>query len=74
MEVSATVQPDMAAEAADRLNEEFHRLLREAAEQREQRSLIQSTQDAEAARRESADLLSLARSVGPGRVGAHAES
>jgi uncharacterized membrane protein len=74
MEASATAQSDEVAEAADRLNEEFHRLLREAAEQREQRALIQSTQDAAAARRESADLLSLARGVDPGRAGAHAES
>ena len=45
----------------ERLNEEFHALLRDAAEKSEGRALIQSTEDAAAARQESADLLALAR-------------
>jgi hypothetical protein len=47
--------------ADEHLNEQFHTLLREAAEKREGRALIESTEDAAAARRESADLLALAR-------------
>jgi hypothetical protein len=45
----------------ERLNEEFHTLLRDAAEKREGRALVQSTEDAAAAKQESADLLALAR-------------
>jgi len=45
----------------ERLNEEFHTLLRDAAQKREGRALIQSTEDAAAAKQESADLLALAR-------------
>jgi hypothetical protein len=45
----------------ERLNEEFHTLLRDAAEKREGRAIIQSTEDAAAAKQESADLLALAR-------------
>jgi hypothetical protein len=43
------------------LNEQFNTLLREAADKREERSLVQSTGDAAAAKQESADLLALAR-------------
>ena len=50
----------------ERLNEEFHTLLRDAAEKREGRALIQSTEDAVAAKQESADLLALARGVARG--------
>ena len=46
----------------DLINEQFHALLREAAERREERALVKSTQDAAAAKQESADLLALARS------------
>jgi hypothetical protein len=45
----------------ERLNEQFNTLLREAADKREERSLVQATGDAAAAKRESADLLALAR-------------
>jgi hypothetical protein len=51
----------------DRLNEEFHSLLREAAEKREGRARTQSTADAIAAEKESADLIGLARSQGTRR-------
>jgi hypothetical protein len=51
----------------DRLNEQFHSLLREAAEKREGRARIQSTADAIAAEQESADLIGLARSQGTRR-------
>jgi hypothetical protein len=47
--------------ASELFNEEFHTLLREAAEKREGRALIHSTEDTTAARQESADLLALAR-------------
>ena len=43
------------------LNEQFNTLLREAADKREERSFVQSTGDAAAAKQESADLLALAR-------------
>jgi hypothetical protein len=46
------------------LNEQFNTLLRDAADKREERSLVQATGDAVAAREESADLLALARSQG----------
>jgi hypothetical protein len=45
----------------DKLNERFNTLLREAAEKREGRARIHSTEDAAAAKQESADLLGLAR-------------
>jgi hypothetical protein len=45
----------------ERLNEEFNSLLRDAADKREERSLVQSSGDAAAAKQESADLLALAR-------------
>jgi hypothetical protein len=48
----------------DEVNEQFHSLLREAAEKREERALAQLTADAAAAKQESADLLALARSQG----------
>ena len=50
------------ADSNDLINEQFHALLREAAERREERALMKSTQDAAAAKQESADLLALARS------------
>jgi hypothetical protein len=46
------------------LNEQFNTLLRDAADKREERSLVQANGDAVAAREESADLLALARSQG----------
>ena len=51
----------------DVLNEQFHTLLRDAAEKREARALAQSTEDTAAAKQESADLLELARGQGSGR-------
>ncbi|MGD0862740.1 MAG: hypothetical protein ABSA21_08245 [Candidatus Limnocylindrales bacterium] len=45
----------------ERLNEEFHTLLRRAAEERAGRARIQESGDAAAARQESANLLALAR-------------
>lgn len=51
----------------ERLNDEFHTLLREAAEKREARALAQSLEESAAARQESADLLALARSQARGR-------
>lgn len=52
----------------ERLNDQFHTLLREAAEKREGRARVQSTEDAVAARQESADLLALARGQAPGQA------
>jgi hypothetical protein len=46
------------------LNEQFNTLLRDAADKREERSLVQANGDAVAAMEESADLLALARSQG----------
>jgi hypothetical protein len=57
----------------ERLNEEFHALLREAAEKREGRARVQSTEDAVAARQESVDLLALARGQA-NRTTSHAPS
>jgi len=48
----------------DEANEEFHALLREAAEKREGRERVHSSEDAAAARKESDDLLTLALGVG----------
>jgi hypothetical protein len=45
----------------DLLNEEFHALLREAADKREGRARVQSTEDAAAAAEESRALFALAR-------------
>jgi hypothetical protein len=45
----------------EQLNEEFHTLLREAAEKREGRAHLQRTEDDAAAKQESADLIGLAR-------------
>jgi uncharacterized protein YecT (DUF1311 family) len=60
---SPTSKP--ARPAADvELNEQFHALLRDAAEKREERALILATEDEAAARRERADLLALARGQG----------
>ena len=52
------------SDANDELNEQFHTLLREAADKREERAIAQSTADAVAAKQESADLLTLARTQG----------
>ena len=52
------------SDANDELNEQFNVVLREAAEKREERAIAQSTADAVAAKQESADLLTLARSQG----------
>jgi len=57
--VSGRARPSAAE--VDRLNDEFHNLLREAAEKREARALAQSIEESAAARQESADLLALAR-------------
>jgi hypothetical protein len=46
---------------AERLNDQIHQLLREAAEEREVRSRDQATQDSIAARRQFEALLELAR-------------
>jgi uncharacterized protein YecT (DUF1311 family) len=45
----------------ERLNEKFNTLLREAAEKREARARLQHTENAAAAKQESADLIGLAR-------------
>jgi hypothetical protein len=47
--------------AEDLLNEEFHALLREAADKREGRARVQSKEDAVAAAEESRALFALAR-------------
>jgi hypothetical protein len=52
---------DRDISSEDRLNEAFHELLREGAEQREERQRVHSLQDADAAKKESLDLLALAR-------------
>ena len=57
------VQP-RPSDPNDEVNEQFHNLLREAAEKREERALAQSTADSVAAKQESADLLALAKSQG----------
>ncbi|MGD0018012.1 MAG: hypothetical protein ABSD62_02045 [Candidatus Limnocylindrales bacterium] len=62
-----TDRPSRQASANELLNEEFHTLLREAAEKREGRALLQSSEDAVAAKQESADLLALARSQASGQ-------
>lgn len=56
------------SDANDELNEQFHTLLREAAEKREERAIAQATADAVAAKQESADLLALGRSQGLRRL------
>jgi hypothetical protein len=53
------------SEADDQLNDQFHALLRDAAEKREGRTRIHSSEDAAAAKQESADLLALARGGKP---------
>jgi hypothetical protein len=55
----------MTRKGDELLNERFNTLLREAADKREERSLVQSTGDAAAAKQESADLLALARGQAP---------
>ena len=49
------------SEADEQLNEQFHALLRDAADKREGRTKVHSSEDAAAAKKESADLLALAR-------------
>jgi hypothetical protein len=61
-ETKATL--DARAEADREINEQFHALLREAAEKRDGRSRVHSSEDAVAAKEESADLLQLARQIG----------
>jgi hypothetical protein len=56
----------------EELNEQFHTLLREAAEKREGRARSQSTEDAAAAKQESADLLALGRAQAAGQARGHA--
>ena len=58
---TATNRTNPRAGRDDQLNEKFHLLLREAAEKREGRARTQSTEDAVAAKQESADLIGLAR-------------
>lgn len=53
----------------ERLNEEFHTLLREAADKREGRARVQSREDAVAAADESRALFALARSQTKPRPG-----
>jgi hypothetical protein len=55
----ATPRPD-----DDRVNDEFHTLLRNAAAAREERARVQSSGDAVAARQESDALMALARGQG----------
>jgi hypothetical protein len=57
----------------ERLNDQFHTLLREAAEKREGLDLIYTTRNQAEAKQESADLLALARSGVPGRGNRTAE-
>jgi hypothetical protein len=61
-ETKATL--DVRTEADKEINEQFHALLRDAAEKRDGRSRVHSSEDAVAARQESADLLALAREIG----------
>ena len=62
--------PTPRSGADDQLNDQFHALLRDAAEKREERALARSTEDMAAARRESADLLALSRTPGSRTGGA----
>ena len=55
--------------AEDLLNEEFHSLLREAADKREGRARVQSREDAVAAAEESRALFALARGQAKPRPG-----
>jgi hypothetical protein len=64
MTTTTTNRTNREGSVDDRLNEKFQTLLREAAEKREDRARIQSTEDAAAAKQESADLIGLARSQG----------
>jgi hypothetical protein len=61
-ETKATL--DARAEADREINEQFHALLRDAAEKRDGRSRVHSSEDALEAKQESADLLALAREIG----------
>jgi hypothetical protein len=62
-----TVQPPHRSRSGeDGLNEAFHELLREAAAQREERLRVHAIQDDEAAKRQSHDLLALARRYATG--------
>ncbi len=58
---TASRRPRPGPEDLERMNEEFHILLRDAAEKREARAHAQLVEDEAAARQESADLLALAR-------------
>ena len=49
----------------ERINDEFHALLRDAAEKREGRTRVHSSEDDAAAKQESSDLLALARRSWP---------
>jgi hypothetical protein len=60
----AAVNPTQGRAFDEELNEKFQMLLRDAAEKREARARTHSTEDAVAARQESADLLGLARDPG----------
>ncbi|MFI5260047.1 MAG: hypothetical protein ACHQ01_10640 [Candidatus Limnocylindrales bacterium] len=53
------------SETDDQLNQQFHTLLRDAADKREGRTRVHSSEDAVAAQKESADLLALARGTKP---------
>ena len=59
-------RPEGLASAGELLNEEFQTLLRDAASKREERALVMSIQEAEAAKQESDDLIALARRQAPG--------
>jgi uncharacterized protein YecT (DUF1311 family) len=61
MATTASTTPTGRNADDERLNEKFNTLLREAAEKREARARLQHTEDAAAAKRESADLIGLAR-------------
>jgi hypothetical protein len=65
-ETKATL--DARAEADREINEQFHALLRDAAEKRDGRSRVHSSEDVAEAKQESADLLALAREIGRAAV------
>jgi hypothetical protein len=64
---TATNRTNRQSNDDDRTNEKFQAVLREAADKREGRARAQSAADAVAAKQESADLISLARSQGAAR-------
>jgi septal ring factor EnvC (AmiA/AmiB activator) len=65
---TSTNPADARAADNERLNDQFHTLLREAADKREGRARNEATEDAAASKRESANLLALARSQGRGQA------